>query len=79
MVTSSDIIRKLIADAGYKSIEDFAKTINVSFSVFKKSLSYNIWTKQMLEKVGAGLGKDLSKLKTANLGREARKDGYNNE
>jgi hypothetical protein len=79
MVTASDIIRKLISDAGYKNIETFANESKISCKALKKSLLNNIWTRQMLEKVGSGLGKDLSKLKTANLGREARKDMYNNE
>lgn len=71
MITTSDIIVKLVADAGYKSLNDFALKNNLYNAKFHNNVRNNVWTKSTLEKVGKALGKDLSKLVTATLGREA--------
>jgi hypothetical protein len=70
MITTSDIIVKLIYDAGYKNIKDFTVKNNFFYTNFSVCIRENTWTKQLLDKVGNVLGKDLSKLVTATLGRE---------
>jgi hypothetical protein len=70
MITTSDFIVKLIHDAGYKNISDFAVKNNFGYQNFSVCIRENTWTKQMLAKVGNALGKDLSKLVTATIGRE---------
>ena len=70
MITTSDIIKKLLDDNGYKTLHDFSKAAKISQSLFAKSVRENTWTKEMLARVGAVLGKDLSNLVTATIGFE---------
>jgi hypothetical protein len=70
MITTSDIITKLIYDAGFKNLKDFTLKNNFNYQNFHVCVCENTWTKQMLAKVGNALGKDLSKLFTATIGRE---------
>ena len=70
MITTSDIILKLLEENGYKSLQEFSKAANIGQSLFAKSVRENTWTKQMLARVGAILGKDLSNLVTATIGSE---------
>jgi hypothetical protein len=70
MITTSDIIVKLIYEAGYKSTNDFAIKNNFKRVSFLASVRKNSWTRPMLDKVGKVLGKDLSKLVTATIGIE---------
>jgi hypothetical protein len=68
MITTSDIIVKLLKDKGYKSPTTFAKLIGISFSNFSKAIRDNMWTENMLEIVGKALGEDLSRFVTAKVG-----------
>ena len=70
MITTSDIIVKLISDAGYKSPNEFAVKNNINNMNLAACIRQNTWTKALLAKVGKALGKDLSKLVTATLGRK---------
>ena len=70
MVTTSDIISKLIKENGYKSYRSFAIKNGFSVQTLKVSMSKNSWTPQFIEEVGKALGKDLSSLATASIGRE---------
>lgn len=68
MITTSDIIVKLIKDKGYKSPTAFAVSIGISFSNFSRAIRDNMWTESMLKNVGDALGADLSKFVTAKVG-----------
>ena len=70
MITTSDIIRKLLDENGYKSLHDFSKAAKIDQSLFAKSVRENTWTKEMLARVGVVLGKDLSNFVTATIGSE---------
>ena len=73
MITTSDIILKLIKQKGYKSKESFCEKANINISVFYKSMRLNSWTKEMLDRVGNALGKDLSAFVTARVGVTSKK------
>ena len=68
MITTSDIIVKLIKDKGYKSPTAFAISIGISFSNFSRAIRDNMWTEGMLKVVGEALGEDLSRFVTAKVG-----------
>jgi hypothetical protein len=68
MITTSDIVVKLLKDKGYKSPTTFAKSIGISFANFSKAIRDNMWTEGMLEVVGKALGEDLSRFVTAKVG-----------
>ena len=68
MITTSDIIVKLLKDKGYKSPTAFAVSIGISFANFSRAIRDNMWTEGMLKNVGDALGEDLSKFVTAKVG-----------
>lgn len=68
MITTSDIIVKLLKDKGYKSPNAFSNSIGISFTNFAKAIRDNMWTENMLEVVGNALGEDLSRFVTAKVG-----------
>jgi hypothetical protein len=68
MVTTSDIIVKLLKDKGYRTPNEFSNTICISPANFAKALRDNMWTENMLEVVGEALGEDLSRFVTAKVG-----------
>lgn len=68
MITTSDIIVKLIKDKGYTSPTAFAVSIGISFSNFSRAIRDNMWTEGMLKNVGDALGADLSRFVTAKVG-----------
>ena len=68
MITTSDIVVKLLKDGGYRSLEQFSSKHGISQTNFAKAVRDNMWTKNMLEVVGKGLGKDLSRFVTAKVG-----------
>lgn len=68
MITTSDIIVKLLKDKGYKSPTAFALSIGISYANFSKAIRDNMWTEGMLEAVGKALGEDLSRFVTAKVG-----------
>ena len=68
MITTSDIVVKLLNDKGYKSPNAFSNSIGLSFSNFAKAIRDNMWTENMLEVVGKALGVDLSRFMTAKVG-----------
>ena len=68
MITTSDIIVKLLKDKGYKTPTTFAKSIGISFANSSKAIRDNMWTENMLEVVGKALGEDLSRFVTAKVG-----------
>ena len=68
MITTSDIVVKLLKDKGYKSPNAFANSIGISFANFSKAIRDNMWTEGMLETVGKALGVDLSRFVTAKVG-----------
>ena len=73
MITTSDIILKLIKQKGYKNQTNFCEKTNISRNVFNKSIRLNSWTKEMLERVGKALGKDLLAFVTAQVGVTSKK------
>lgn len=68
MITTSDIVVKLLKDKGYKSPNEFSNSIGISFANFAKAIRDNMWTEGMLEAVGKALGEDLSMFVTAKVG-----------
>jgi hypothetical protein len=68
MITTSDIIVKLVKDNGYRTLEQFSETNKISPANFAKAVRDNMWTEGMLKKVGKILGKDLSRFVTAKVG-----------
>ena len=68
MITTSDIIVKLLKDKGYKTPNEFSNSIGISPANFAKAIRDNMWTENMLEVVGKALGKDLSRFVTAKVG-----------
>ena len=68
MITTSDIVVKLLKDKGYASPTAFAISIGISYANFSKAIRDNMWTEGMLEAVGKGLGVDLSRFVTAKVG-----------
>ena len=68
MITTSDIIVKLLKDKGYTSPTAFANSIGISFTNFLKAIRDNMWTDNMLKVVGKALGEDLSRFVTAKVG-----------
>lgn len=68
MITTSDIVVKLLKDKGYTSPTAFANSNGISFANFAKAVRDNMWTVEMLKRVGDALGKDLSRFVTAKMG-----------
>lgn len=69
MITTSDIVLKLLKEKGYESINSFGKSVDgISPRNFLKAVRNNMWTENMLEVVGKALGKDLSRFVTAKVG-----------
>ena len=68
MITTSDIVVKLLKDKGYKNPNDFSNSIGISPANFAKAIRDNMWTESMLEVVGKTLGVDLSRFVTAKVG-----------
>ena len=68
MITTSDIVVKLLNDKGYKSPNEFSNSIGISSANFSKAIRDNMWTENMLEVVGKALGEDLSRFVTAKVG-----------
>jgi hypothetical protein len=68
MITTSDIVVKLLIDKGYKSPNEFSNSIGISPANFAKAIRDNMWTENMLEVVGKAFGKDLSRFVTARVG-----------
>ena len=68
MITTSDIVVKLLKDKGYKNPNEFSSSIGISPANFAKAIRDNMWTENMLEVVGEALGEDLSRFVTAKVG-----------
>lgn len=68
MITTSDIIIKLVKERGYRSLEQFSVVNCMSVANFAKAVRDNMWTEGMLKKVGDALGEDLSRFVTAKVG-----------
>lgn len=68
MITTSDIVVKLLKEKGYRSPNSFALSNGISFANFAKAIRDNMWTEEMLKRVGDALGKDLSRFVTAKMG-----------
>ena len=68
MITTSDIVVKLLKDKGYKNPNEFSNSIGISPANFAKAIRDNMWTEGMLEVVGKALGEDLSRFVTAKVG-----------
>ena len=68
MITTSDIVVKLLKDKGYKNPNEFSNSIGISPANFAKAIRDNMWTENMLEVVGKALGVDLSRFVTAKVG-----------
>ena len=68
MITTSDIVVKLLKDKGYKNPNEFSNSIGISPANFAKAIRDNMWTEGMLIVVGKALGADLSRLVTAKVG-----------
>lgn len=68
MITTSDIIVKLLKDKGYKNPNEFSNSIGISPANFAKAIRDNMWTEGMLKSVGDALGEDLSIFVTAKVG-----------
>ena len=68
MITTSDIIVKLLKERGYRSLEQFSSVHCMSIANFAKAVRENMWTEGMLKKVGDALGEDLSRFVTAKVG-----------
>lgn len=68
MITTSDIIVKLVKERGYRSLEQFSVVNCMSVANFAKAVRDNMWTEGMLKKVGDALGEDLSRFVTAKVG-----------
>ena len=68
MITTSDIVVKLLKDKGYASPNEFSNSIGISPANFAKAIRENMWTGNMLEVVGKALGADLSRFVTAKVG-----------
>ena len=68
MITTSDIVVKLLKDKGYTSPNEFSNSIGISPANFSKAIRDNMWTENMLEIVGEALGEDLSRFVTAKVG-----------
>jgi hypothetical protein len=68
MITTSDIIVKLLKDKGYKNPNEFSNSIGISPANFAKAIRDNMWTENMLEVVGKALSVDLSRFVTAKVG-----------
>ena len=68
MITTSDIVVKLLKDKGYRTLEQFSAVNCMSVANFAKAVRDNMWTEGMLKKVGDALGEDLSRFVTAKVG-----------
>lgn len=68
MITTSDIVVKLLKDKGYRTLEQFSIQHGISQANFAKAVRDNMWTEGMLKKVGEALDEDLSRFVTAKVG-----------
>lgn len=68
MITTSEIIKKLLKKHGYTSIKGFAKKHNMRSDTLFCAVWKNSWTKDLLERLGNILGEDLSMLATVKFG-----------
>ena len=68
MITTSDLIRKLIKDKGYKTIKEFCEKNNINYLNFKMVVFNNSWSKKSIDYTGEALGVDLSKFINAYVG-----------
>lgn len=68
MITTSDIVVKLLKDKGYKNPNEFSNSIGISPANFAKAIRDNMWTENMLEVIGKALSVDLSRFVTAKVG-----------
>jgi hypothetical protein len=68
MITTSDIVVKLVKEQGYRTLEQFSAVNSMSGANFAKAVRDNMWTEGMLKKVGDALGEDLSRFVTAKVG-----------
>lgn len=68
MITASDFILCALRKKGYKSITNFAEKNGIKHRNLAYCFSKNMWTKQMLIKVGNALNMDLTRFENAKLG-----------
>ena len=68
MITTSDIVVKLLKDKGYKNPNEFSNSIGISPANFAKAIRDNMWTENMLEVISKALSVDLSRFVTAKVG-----------
>lgn len=64
MITTSDLIRKLLKDKGHTPTS-FCRENGLDSVIFTRQLRNNMWTEMALERVGKGLGVDLSRFVNA--------------
>lgn len=69
MITTSEIIKKLLKKHGYTSIKGFAKKHNMRSDTLFCAVWKNSWTKDLLERIGNILGEDLTMLANTKIGR----------
>ena len=68
MLTTTDILEKLIKQKGYKNFSDFAKKAGISTLKIHTCVTKNSWTKEMLKQIGDFLGEDLTKFANIRVG-----------
>lgn len=66
MITTSDIIKELILQQGYKNVHDFCVKNRLNPNNFATNLRDNIWTTKELSRLGRILRRDLMGLSTVN-------------
>lgn len=66
MITTSDIIRELILQQGYKNVHDFCVKNRLNPKNFDTNLRNNIWSNKELNRLGRILRRDLMGLSTVN-------------
>ena len=66
MITTSDIIKELILQQGYKNINDFCVKNRLNPNNFATNIRDNVWTAKELNRLGHILRRDLMSLSTVN-------------
>lgn len=66
MITTSDIIKELILQKGYKNVHDFCIENRLNPNNFATNLRDNVWTTKELNRLGHILRRDLMGLSTVN-------------
>lgn len=66
-ITTTDIIRDIILQQGYKNVNDFIEKNRLDGGVIRRCMSRNQWSNFTLKKIGRILRKDLSGLSTCNV------------